>query len=219
MARTIVTLLAFVLLIILHGNIEKGSQTLGLSFTFSKMLPYMLQGIVLIVLLVEVYRTFLMQLPLMLRRLLGLIVLIGSGGVAFAIHPIYEGDFKHEYRPVIFSGKSSQQLHDGLTMIVLPGCPYCYERVEDLNRFVELYPAEAVHIQVINKDSLALKEYRERAHELIEVSFAKNQKTLSSITGKRYPSFIYMRQETNKAMLWNNNGFGVAAMDFILDQQ
>ena len=218
MARTIVTLLAFVLLIILHGYIEKGAQTLGLSFTFSKMLPYLLQGIVLIVLLVEVYRTFLIQLPLVLRRLLGLIVLIGGGGIAFAMHPIYEGDFKHEYRPVFFSGTSSQQLHDGLTMIALAGCPYCYERVEDLNRFVELYPAEAVYIQVVNEDSLALKEYRERAEDQIVVSFAKNQETLTSITGKRYPSFIYIEPETKKGMLWNNNGFGVAAMDFVLDQ-
>ncbi|MGM0479336.1 MAG: hypothetical protein ACQERC_08935 [Bacteroidota bacterium] len=218
MARTIVTLLVFALLIVLHGTIEKGSQTLGLSFTFSKMLPYMLQAIVLIVLLVEVYRTFLMQLPLALRRVLGLIVIAGGAGIAFAIHPIYEGDFKHEYRPVYFNGNSAQQLEDGLTMIALPGCSYCYERVEDLNRLVELYPSEEVHIQVVNNDSLALQEYRKRAHDRIQVSLARKETTLTRITGENYPSFVFIQPDTQKGMLWNNNGFGVAAMDFILDQ-
>ena len=153
-----------------------------------------------------------------MRRLIGLGVLIIGGSIAFAIHPIYEGDFKHEYRPILFRGNSAENIHDGLTMIALPGCPYCYEKITLLNRIIELHPTKPIHIQVVNQDSLALEEYRERTDERIDVSLAQNEATLKSLTGERYPSFIYINPNTKDGMIWNNNGFGVAAIDFILEE-
>lgn len=218
MTRIIAIVLIFALTILFHGLIETTSQNIGLSFTLSKMMPYVFQGAFLLILFIECYRTLFTRFSNILRRLLGMVILILGGGIAFAIHPIYEGDFQHKYKPVYFKGASAENLESGLTMIALPGCPYCYERVDELNRFVELYPTQEVYIQVVNNDSLALEEYQERADELIHVSLAKNQNTLKSLTGERFPSFIYMKEGTKKGMLWNNNGFGVAAIDFVLEQ-
>jgi hypothetical protein len=218
MTRIIALALIFAFSILFHGLIETVAQNIGLSFTLSKMMPYVFQGAFLLILLIESYRHYFIKFSSILRRILGLLLLIVGGGVAFAIHPIYEGDFKHEYKPVYFSGNSTQHIQKGLTMIALPGCPYCYDRLEELNRFVELYPTQEVYIQVVNNDSLALEEYQERADALIQVSLAKNENTLKSLIGERFPSFIYLKKATDKGMLWDNNGFGVAAMDFILEQ-
>jgi thiol-disulfide isomerase/thioredoxin len=182
------------------------------------MMPYVFQAVFLLILFIECYRNIFIRFSNIIRRLLGMAVLIVGGGIAFAIHPIYEGDFKLEYKPVFFTGSSSHQLEDGLTMIVLPGCPYCYERLTDLNRLAELYPSQEIYISVVNNDSLALEEYQESANDLINVSLAKDQNALKSLIGERYPSFIYLKPGTKEGMLWNNNGFGVAAVDFILEQ-
>ncbi len=218
MTRIIIITLLFLFSIVLHESIETVAQNIGLSFTLSKMMPYVFQAVFLLILFIECYRKLFERFSTIIRRLLGMLVLIIGGGIAFAIHPIYEGDFKHEYKPVFFSGNSSQTLNDGLTMIVLPGCPYCYQRIDDLNRLVELYPSQEVYIKVVNNDSLALEEYLERTNGLINVSLAENQNALKSLIGERYPSFIYMKEGTKEGMIWNNNGFGVAAMDFVLEQ-
>lgn len=218
MTRIIIITIIFALTILFHGTIETSAQEVGLSFTLSKMMPYVFQAVFLLILFIECYRNLFIRFSTILRRLLGMLVLIVGGGIAFAVHPIYEGDFKHEYKPVFFTSSSSHQLEYGLTMIVLPGCPYCYERIEDLNRFIELHPTEQVYVKVVNNDSLALEEYQERANDLITVSLAEDQNALKSLIGERYPSFIYLKEGTKEAMLWNNNGFGVAAMDFVLDQ-
>lgn len=218
MTRIITTGVLFIVSIIFHGFIETTAQQIGLSFTLSKMMPYVLQAVFLIITLIEAYRNALDRFSHTLRRIFGLLILGIGGGVAFAIHPIYQGDFQHEYKPVFFSGSSSNGLNEGLTMIVLPGCPYCYERVNDLNRFVELHPTAEVYIRVINEDSLALSEYQERASDLIPVSIVQNRGTIKSLIQQRYPSFIYLKEGAKEGMIWNNNQFGVAAMDFVLEQ-
>lgn len=218
MTRVITLALIFALSILFHGLIETVAQNIGISFTLSKMMPYVFQGAFLLILLIECYRHYFVKFSSILRRLFGLSLLLIGGGIAFALHPIYEGDFQHEYKPVNFSGDSAHGIQDGLTMIALPGCPYCYDRLSELNRLVELYPTQQVYIQVVNNDSLAIEEYRERADELIQVSLAKNENTLKSLIGERYPSFIYLKEGAENGIIWNNNGFGVAAMDFVLDQ-
>lgn len=217
MTRIIAIIIIFAFTILFHSSVESASQNIGLSFTLSKMMPYVFQAVFLLILFIECYRTIFVRFSNILRRVLGMLILIVGGGIAFAIHPIYEGDFKHEYKPVFFTGNSSNQLKDGLTMVALPGCPYCYERLEDLNRFVELYPTQEVYIQVVNNDSLALEEYQERADNAITVTLAPDQNALKSLIGDRYPSFIYIKPDTKEGMLWNNNGFGVAAMDFVME--
>lgn len=218
MTRVITTSVLFILAIVFHGLIETTAQNVGLSFTLSKMMPYVFQAVFLIITLIEAYRNVLERFSHGLRRVIGLLILGLGGGIAFAIHPIYQGDFQHEYKPVYFNGSSSNGLKEGLTMIVLPGCPYCYERVNDLNRFVALNPSANVYIQVINQDSLALEEYQERTSKAIPVSIVENRPTIKSIIQQRYPSFIFMKDGLKEGMIWNNNQFGVAAMDFVLEQ-
>lgn len=218
MTRVITIAAIFALSIVFHGMIETASQNVGLSFTLSKMMPYVFQAVFLIILFIEAYRHLLNRFSHALRRIFGILILAAGGGIAFAIHPIYEGDFQHEYKPVYFSGNSIANLNEGLTMVALPGCSYCYQRVEELNRFIELYPTEEVYIQVVNQDSLALEEYQERAAATIKVSLAQSETTLKSLIGERYPSFIFIKSDSGEGMIWNNNGFGVAAMDFVLEQ-
>lgn len=218
MTRVITVAVIFALCIVFHGMIETASQNIGLSFTLSKMMPYVFQAVFLIILLIEAYRHLLDRFSHILRRVFGLLILAIGGGIAFAVHPIYEGDFQHEYKPVYFSGNTVANLNEGLTMVALPGCPYCYERVEDLNRFIELHPTEEVYIQVVNQDSLALEEYQELASDNIVVTLAQSEPSLKSLIGERYPSFILIKHDSGEGMIWNNNGFGVAAMDFVLEQ-
>jgi hypothetical protein len=216
MTRIITIASLFILAVLFHFQIEYLAQTIGLSFSIAKMMPYIMQAAFLIILLVESYRVLSDRFSHSARRLIGLGLLIVGGGIAFAIHPIYESDFKHQYRPVLFRGNSAKNIHEGLTMIALPGCPYCLERITLLNRIIELHPTASIHIQVMNQDALALEEYGELTDERIHVSLAQNEATLKSLTGEKYPSFIYIKPGSKQGMIWNNNDFGVAAIDFIL---
>src|SRR5690554_7261362 len=98
-----------------------------------------------------------------MRRLVSTLILFGASGIAFAVNPIYEGDFNHEYREILLAGENADKFQHGVTMIALPGCPHCYDMLEEMKQVKAIYPALPMYVLMVNNAELAREEYEERS--------------------------------------------------------
>lgn len=220
MIRIALSVITLAVLIFFHNSIISAGINSGLSFTFSKILPYMLEFFAICLIIFNVYRQYLMGTTLTMRRLVSIFILFGGSGIAFAVNPIYEGDFSHEYRHITLAGENADTFQHGLTMIALPGCPFCYEKLEEMKRVSKIYPALPMYVLVVNNDELAVESYREASEGLIQVDLFPNSTMLRNIIGDGYPSMMYKSSNSSSQLInWNNSGFGSASWDFILEEE
>ncbi|WP_123776116.1 hypothetical protein [Brumimicrobium aurantiacum] len=220
MIRVLLSIISLAVLIIFHNTINSMGLNLGLSFTFSKILPYMLEFFAVCLLLFNVYRQYLTGVSLTIRRLVSMLILFGGCGAAFAANPIYEGDFSHQYREVFLTGENAKTFEQGLTMVALPGCPFCFQKLDEMKKISALYPSIPMHVFVINNDQAALEAYRERAEGIIEVEMFPDSRLLKSVIIGGYPNLIYNHDvQDSKLISWSNSGFGSTSWDYILDSE
>ncbi|PKR81039.1 hypothetical protein CW751_07705 [Brumimicrobium salinarum] len=180
----------------------------------------MLQFLAVCMLIFNVYRQYLESASLTARRLVSILILFGGSGVAFAFHPIYEGDFSHQYREISLAGAHKDAFEQGLTMIALPGCGFCFEKLEEMKYVKKLYPQLPMHVLVINQDELALESYREESEGLIEVDFFPESTLLKNIITDGFPNLIYKPSGTDQKLInWSNSGFGSASWDYVLTEE
>ena len=219
MLKVILHILLLAVLIVFHQSIEVMGFKAGLPYTLATIIPYMLSFFAVCLIMYQVHTQFLAGRSLGLKRVVSILVLFGGCGIAFWAHPIYEGDFSHKYRNIMLSQRASDFFQPGLTMVVLPGCPYCHERLEELNLVSKTYPSLPIEIQVIHHDTISLDEYRTKSSKNITVSFFPDDHVMSSILHEGYPNFYYKAtSDDSKIMNWSNDGFGKAAWDFIFEE-
>lgn len=202
--------------ILIHERFEELSLNLGLSWTFSKIAPYLLQFIVIVL------------LSAILAQLIGKnfgrkkLVLISSiilfSGISFAVNPIYEGDFNHTYEEVI-AENIQDEFNEGLTMIALPGCKYCLERIETLNNIKKYQKDLPIYVVILDNDSIATAHYSEILSSEIKVVETKNSKQLNQIVHGSFPAFIFASNDSPTLYLWSQVGFGSGAMDWLSENQ
>ena len=220
MIRIALSVLTLALLIFFHNSIIAFGLNIRLTFTFSRILPYMLEFFAVCLVIYQVYSQYLINTSLAVRRLASILILFGGSGIAFAINPIYEGDFSHKYREISLAGENADTFQHGLTMIALPGCSYCYGKLEEMKFVKKIYPSLPMYVLVIHDDEIALEEYRKHSEGLIEVGLFPESTLLKTIIVDGYPNLIYKSNEgTSKLINWSNNGFGSASWDFILESE
>lgn len=206
-------------LIYYHKDIVYWCINAKLSFSMSMMLPYSLELAAIVAIVVSINRLFLKNVSHNIRRLVSLAVLLIAGGIAFAMHPIYDGDFNNTYRKIYYSGEYENEFRKGLNMVVLPGCPFCHMRLNEMNKLKELYPALPITVLVVHEDTLALQDYKENSGAGIEVNFL-SQDVVRILQIDSYPTIFYKEEVGDKDMkMWDNNGFGSAAWDYVLDEE
>jgi hypothetical protein len=210
-------LLILAAIIVQHNHVESLGLSVGINHTYSKLLPYFIEFLLVCVLVYQANKSFLKDKSRGLKKAVSIFILVAACGTAFAIHPIYEGDFTNTYRKIIVSGKKAQIFEPGLTMVALPGCEFCLARREELNEFKAHHPSIGVAVFIINDDQLALEEYQETMSKDIEVKLASDMSALKMVIGGNYPAFFYKSsKDTQELIHWNNNDFGVTALDWIV---
>lgn len=195
-----------------HVQIEELSVNLGLSWTFSKMIPYLLEFI-LVVLLGTILAQFFNGSRVLQKFIMVASVVIFSG-IAFAIHPIYEGDFANHPEELV---ATSDDIKTGLTMVALPGCPFCLERISTLNALHEQLGDLPITVVMLEGDTIAIGEYIQRLNPGIGISPALNSKLLGELTEGSYPSFFFQNRGAF-VYRWNQVGFGTGALDWLAEQ-
>lgn len=184
----------------------------GLSHTLSKLLPYLLAILLGIFLLRFVLKRKIFK-SISLRIVLAILLFLLPFGVYFAINPIYEGDFSQDGKPIMVMNAKTTKMENGLLVLAIPGCPYCFESLAELRKMKARNPKLKIQFAVVGTDDPAvLVPYRKEAQGSFPVELLKGSKALTDETGGRFPSYVMI--ENGKGVYsWTNNQFGVRAKD------
>lgn len=205
-------LFAFVLI---HERFEAISLDIGLSWTFSKIAPYLVQFIAVVMLSASLAQLFGTNYGK--KKLILISCILAFSGIAFALNPIYEGDFNNTYEE-LFAVHMEDEFREGLTMVALPGCPYCFERIETLNRLNQYNGEVPISIIMLDGDSLSMAEYSGLLDDNIAVIPAQNSKQVSQLVRGSFPAFIYTSKESKTLYFWDQIGFGSGALDWLSER-
>lgn len=177
---------------------------LGFSWTLAKVLPYILMlliGVAIIFFLKKQklwIRLFFMPIPFF---------------IYFIFFPIYQGDFSNEMVSMKWS-KADPFNENSLSVLAIPGCPFCYESIKDLRQMRKRNSKLTIDFYVYTDDSTKLDWYREEGKGEIAVHILPtSNKRVPSISNGSFPTFVFRENKT--LYVWSNNGFGVRAKDYI----
>ena len=185
---------------------------LGLSFTLSKIVPYILFVILgLISTLFFFKRMKESRMGKVVKSLIGLVLFIFPFLIYFAIHPIYEGDFSNNSYPV--ESKVDFPKNKQLTIIALANCPYCIQSIETSKVLKMKTPSIKIEYWVLSTDLKVKLKYQKLVGKTAKVKLmGRESQELSIIAKGSYPTFVLSDQK-KATKAWNNDSFGVIAMD------
>lgn len=205
-----IVLLVHVASIVFFNTLQSLFFSWDLSWTFSKLLPYLLVGLSGVFFSFLFHRYF--HFKNWILHIFQLIVCATIGfGIAFWINPIYEGDFNASGKKV-HAGKTIDGITDDFVMVALPDCPFCHEAVQNLNKLQKRNPRLKIGIVVLTAFESKLKSFKAEANTKINVNLAKDLDKLSVICGPSYPVFIQF-QAGKIVEIWSNNELGAPAFD------
>lgn len=131
---------------------------------------------------------------------------------AFHFHeyPIYDGDISAA--GVEMQGEDvTDGFNDGLLMISIPGCPYCFEATATLVKLKERKADLPIKQVVLSNNLSDLTGYQEASKGLYTVDTTTNYAFYRSITSM-YPTFVLIK-DGKMVKQWRNSAFGVLAKD------
>lgn len=201
--------------IFLHPSLQKNVFELGASWTFSFFVPYIVQLIVLFLLMYEFVRFF-KEKSRVFKRFIGILVFVAGGIIVFAFNPVYEGDLSGDHSEIIAEINGAQVFDEGLNMVALPGCPYCYGKIEILNTLKERNADLPIHVWLVKEDSTTIENYKDNLNASIHFSVADEGKLLAKLAEGHFPAFFF-RKTSGEVLYWKNKNFGTSALDWIED--
>lgn len=183
---------------------------LGFSWTASKLIPYILMSILGFVI---VY-TFQKRIQHKWKKWIIMSILaILPFGIYFSIFPIYTGDFvNNHFSPkqlCVFPNKTT------LTVVVLPGCPYCHESIKLMNQLIEREPKLNIRYVVVAETDNPLLPFRQKLSKGIPVIKTAKPKDWIIMAQGGFPCMILSKNK-NITYAWENGHFGVRAIDDML---
>jgi hypothetical protein len=191
----------------------------GFSWTFSKLLPYLLllfSGIMMIIsklFSISTIKFLTPKLPI-LKFVLYIIYLCGPFAIGFAMNPIYEGDFAMNGTEIQEDVSLKEFKSSDLVVITIPGCPFCFESISDLKKLKARKPSMKINYIVCSKDKAALTIYKKEIDGAFKCSLASDAEKMMQIAEGTFPTFVLVKDK-KAVSKWSNNQFGVRAKDLI----
>lgn len=186
---------------------------LGLSWTLSKFLPYVILVSVGVMLGRAINHLFMKRSQrwkqLIVLMLAPLCLFIGY----FAYSPIYIGDVRNGAEESLDAINVSEFEEQNLVIIAIPGCPYCAESFDLANKIQSRIPSASISFVLSYGDSSDLNYYKELADPRINLSISSNETALLEVSKGNYPSYAILKE--GKVKSWSNNSIGVLALDEI----
>ena len=206
----IITLIVFILSILFFKKIEFFALNIGLSWTFSKLLPYLLLIIVGCLGFISLLK---ISFPSKIVKMIVLpISLILPFSLGFALNPIYEGDFSKSGGQVIENNSPSDFTQDGLTVVTIPDCPFCFGAIQTLKVLKQRNPNLTINFIVCTSKKEYIKNYLTEIDGKFNVRLSNNPDSLAKTAGFKFPAFIKV-QNKKPIYKWSNDEFGVRAID------
>lgn len=210
--KIIPSFVLYVAFVLLHESLAENIFQYGASWTFSHILPYLLQFISGFLLSIQLIQIIPSQNSI-LKKAVAVLSICVLSGIAFALHPIYEGDFSNSYDELTITS-NKEVIESGLTMIALPGCPYCKVRVGLLNQLKNRNEHLSISVVMASSDPSTLKYYEENLISGISLRTADNPIFFGELALGSFPCFIY-KDKNQTLYRWNQKGFGTSALDWI----
>jgi hypothetical protein len=191
------------------NSLENIFLDFGLSWTMAKVLPYILALLIGALLSAVLFRKKNKRFKLLVRLPISFVFFAAY----FIFHPVYEGDFSNRsYKPK--TENLAELKNDEFVVVAIPGCMYCLESIEKLNKLKKRNPDLKIRFMVLSSDDKDLKYYSEIIVPSIPVVKAKETKRFLEISKGGFPTFLSLRKgQIMKA--WSNDSFGVLALDEI----
>jgi hypothetical protein len=185
---------------------------IGFSWTISKLIPYVLMSIMGFVLV----HTFQNRVQQKLKKWIFMSILaVLPFVIYFSIYPIYNGDFvNHHFTPnqlCAFPKKTT------LTVVVLPGCPYCHESINFMNQLIEREPKLNISYLVVAETDTPLIPFRQKLSKRISVFKSTYPKNWIMMSRGGFPCMI-LSENRKIIYAWENDQFGVRAVDDVLSR-
>jgi len=188
---------------------EKFFHDLGLSYTFSKILPYL--TMLIIGSLIGFLTTRKRKKSVKVIAIISLMT--AFFGIYFAFYPIYEGDFSNSYREPKSKIKFSE--NKTLTVLALQTCPFCIQSTETIKALKANHSKINIEYWILNGTSTDSVKYKRLVGESAVCINKKNTMDLYKLSTGTYPTFVLSNHQ--KALkVWGNDTFGVRAWDAII---
>ena len=184
----------------------------GLSFTLSKVVSYFLFIVLgLILAFVFLRRTKNRRIEKVVKAFIALVLFVAPFLIYFAIHPIYVGDFSNNSYAV--ESKIDFPKGKQLTVIALANCPYCIQSIETSKLLKKKSPSMKIEYWVLSTDLKDKIKYQKLVGKTAKVRLkGRDSQELSVLAKGSYPTFVSSDQK-RASKAWNNDSFGVIAMD------
>jgi hypothetical protein len=195
---------------------EISLSSTGLSWTMSKLLPYILFLITGILFAVIFYKKFKLSKPLKIIISLALFVLPFL--LYFVYSPIYQGDFSNSGYTVSSENRFPDKKQ--FTVYVLPNCKFCVSSTATLKAMIRKNKGINLVVRVLGHTVNDSLKYVKLMDNLVPVTMNSSNnsiekvqiKELITITQGEFPTFVLSKN--GKAIkAWHNDSFGVRAMD------
>ena len=185
---------------------------IGLSFTVSKLISYLLFVVIGILLAFLFFKKSknkrISKIP---KLIIGLVLFVAPFLIYFAIHPIYQGDFSNNSYSI--DSKVDFPKKKQLTIIALANCPYCIQSIETSKLLKKKNPAISIEYWVLSTDLKDKTKYQKLLGKTAKVKLkGRNADELAIIARGSYPTFV-LSDKYKAIKAWNNDSFGVMAMD------
>jgi glutaredoxin len=200
------------------NTLEIFFSSLGLSWTLSKLLPYVIFiGLGLIAAFIFLKKS---KVKKKLRWFISLIILVLPFAFYFIFSPIYQGDFSNKSFRI--SEPSSFPKAKQLTVYVLSNCPYCIQATTMIKNMVFHNKRIHLEIKVIGNHLDDKIKYQRLINQMGDVSLYKKGdslvrepiKAMLKLTKGEFPTYV-LSENGQAVKAWHNDRFGVRAMDEI----
>ena len=186
-------------------------NNLGLLFTLSKFIPYLLTILIGIVCAKLLSKHI--SASKIIRILFITLITILPFGIYFAINPIFQGDFSNE--GVLIKKKLELPKNNDLLIIALADCPYCIQSQETVKLIHQKNTKIKAEYLIVNGTKQDSIRYARMLLGFASCRTVKNSVPLIQTIQGRFPSYILVRKgKLNK--VWTNNTFGVRAWDEVV---
>lgn len=177
----------------------------------SKSLPFVLM-LVLGILLVYLIRR---KLKKRWMRNASFVLLLLPVVIYFIVNPIYNGDFSNDFRVENVDSTTKEIKKGTLTVITIPGCPFCLESIPTLKIMKDRVESKKdINFIVCSSQRSDLKKYKAESKGKLKVKLAKNIDAMAKLAGGSFPAFVYT-SKSGEMTVWSNDGFGVVAKDWV----
>lgn len=210
MKKKIVSLSVLALiLILLFKKIELISLSIGLSWTVSKLLPYFCLISIGFILFFQIKK---LNLKTSQKIVFCTLVLILPFTIGFSLNPIYEGDFSKQGNTVKTVYSPTDFKNDGLTVVTIPDCPFCFGAIEKLKIIKRRNPKLQIDFVVCSTNKQYIKNYIKEINGEFSIRLANNPDELAKTSGFKFPTFFKVEKK-KPTYKWSNDQFGVRAID------